>query len=68
MQFEVGRPAGMEPGTPICVPFSFNLSPAPPLPPGGEYVWALTIDGESDEDWRLAFSTRPSAGPQSMAA
>ncbi len=68
MQFEVGRPPGTKPGTPISVPVAFNLSPAPPLPPGGQYVWALSIDGKTDEDWRLTFSTRPAAGPQSMAA
>lgn len=68
MQFEVGRPPGMKPGTPVVVPLAFNLAPAPPLPPGGQYVWQLSIDGGTDEDWRLIFATRPTAGPQAMAA
>lgn len=68
VEFEVGRPPGTKPGTPISVPFAFNLSPAPPVEPGGQYVWALSIDGNSDEDWRLTFATRPPAGPRSMAA
>jgi hypothetical protein len=37
--------------------------PALPLEPGRQYAWQLTIDGESRDDWRLLFSTRP-ATPQ----
>lgn len=54
--FEVGRPAGMLPGTPIDVPFAFNIGPIP-LPPGKRFVWKLTIDDIKDE-WHVAFSTR----------
>ena len=68
IHFEVGRPPGMKPGTPVPVPLPFNLQPGPPLPPAAQFVWQLSIDGHSDEDWRLSFATRPSAGPQSMAA
>jgi len=68
IEFEVGRPPGMKPGTPVVVPLPFNLQPGPPLPPAAQFVWQLSIDGHSDEDWRLGFATRPSAGPQSMAA
>jgi hypothetical protein len=60
--FEVGRPPGVKPGTPLDVPFALNLGPNP-IPPGGRYEWRLTIDGEHDQDWSLAFSTRP-AGTQ----
>ena len=49
VEFEVGRPAGIKPGT--------------PLEPGGRYEWRLSIDGESDEDWRMAFSVRPEDEP-----
>jgi hypothetical protein len=55
--FEVGRPPGIKPGTPIDVPLAINVGPLP-LPPGSRYEWRLSIDGESHEDWRLAFSTR----------
>ncbi len=56
--FEVGRPPGTKPGTPIDVPFAVNLGPLP-LTPDTRYVWQLSIDGESHEDWRAAFNTRP---------
>jgi hypothetical protein len=58
--FEVGRPAGLKPGTPIDVPIAMNF-PAMPIPPGGRYEWRLSIDGDAHEDWRVAFSTRPAA-------
>ena len=58
--FEVGRPAGVKPGTPIDLPLAINIPPFP-LEPSGRYEWRLTINGESDEDWRVAFSTRPDA-------
>jgi hypothetical protein len=58
--FEVGRPPGLLPGTPIAVPLAINLAPLP-LEPGRRYVWTLTIDEQTHEDWRLAFSTRAAA-------
>jgi hypothetical protein len=57
IEFEVGRPAGLKPGTPLELPLAVNSGPLP-LDPGGRYEWRLSIDGESDEDWRLAFSVR----------
>jgi len=27
-------------------------------PPGGRFEWRLSVNGESDENWRLPFSTR----------
>jgi hypothetical protein len=56
--FEVGRPAGLRPGTPIDLAFAINIGPLP-LPPGGRYEWRLTIDGQSEAHWHAAFSTRP---------
>jgi hypothetical protein len=56
-QFEVGRPAGLRPGTPIDLAFAINLGPLP-LPPGGRYEWRLTIDGQGEAHWHAAFSTR----------
>ena len=58
--FEVGRPAGTKPGTPLAFPMGINLGP-PPLQPGGRYEWRLTVDGESQDDWRLAFGVRAAA-------
>jgi hypothetical protein len=59
-EFEVGRPAGIQPGTPIDVPAAISIGPVP-IPPGGRYVWRLSIDGRSEPDWEVAFSTRPAA-------
>jgi hypothetical protein len=59
-QFEVGRPPGVKRGTPLAVPLALNMGPQP-IPPGGRYEWRLTVNDETDEDWRLVFSTRPEA-------
>jgi len=59
-QFEVGRPVDTEVRTPTALPFMAALNSAPlPLPPGGTYEWRLAIDGDTREEWRLPFSTRP---------
>lgn len=65
--FEVGRPPGLKPGTPIDVPIALNFAPVP-LAPGNRYEWRLDIDGASDEDWRVAFSTRPAVAAAESAA
>jgi hypothetical protein len=56
--FEVGRPPGLKPGTPIDFPFAINLGPIP-LTPDSRYTWQLSIDGQREDDWRVAFTTRP---------
>lgn len=58
MGFEAGRPAGLQPGTPLDGTVAINLPPLP-LEPGHRYQWRLTIDGENREDWVLGFSVRP---------
>ncbi|HEV8353799.1 MAG TPA: hypothetical protein VGR24_06340 [bacterium] len=55
--FEVGRPPGLKPGTPLDAVFAINIGPLP-LAPDGRYVWRLSIDDKTGEDWQLAFSTR----------
>jgi hypothetical protein len=62
IEFEVGRPAGIKPGTPLELPLAVNSGPLP-LVPGSRYEWRLSIDGEGDEDWRLAFSVRAEEEP-----
>jgi hypothetical protein len=60
---EVGRPAGLAPGSDIDFPLAFQIGPLP-LQPGQRYQWVLDIDGETREEWQLTFSTRPApAGP-----
>ena len=54
--FEVGRPAGLKPGTPLDFPVAINSGPL--LLEPGRYEWRLTIDDEADDDWRLPFSVR----------
>jgi hypothetical protein len=56
-QFEVGRPAGVLPGTDINVPIAFNTILAQ-LEPGRQYTWILEVDGYPDDNWRLSFATR----------
>jgi hypothetical protein len=59
--FEVGRPAGLKPGTYLDFPIAVNSGPLPLAP--GQYEWRLTIDGEADPDWRLPFTVREEAEP-----
>jgi hypothetical protein len=54
--FEVGRPAGLKPGTDLDFPIAVNSGPV--LLEPGRYVWKLTIDGIADPDWRLPFTVR----------
>jgi hypothetical protein len=58
-QFEVGRPPGIKPGTPLDFPLALNSAPLQLEP--GRYEWRLSIDGVADEDWRLAFTVRDTA-------
>jgi hypothetical protein len=58
-EFEVGRPAGLRPGTPVDVPL---VVPFGPLElDEGRYELRLTIDEETKEDWFLAFTVRHAA-------
>jgi hypothetical protein len=56
-EFEVGRPPGVMPGISIDVPFAFNIGPIQ-LEPGKRFIWKLSIDGKSDDDWQVGFTTR----------
>ncbi|MEK6275521.1 MAG: hypothetical protein AABM30_09305 [Actinomycetota bacterium] len=62
-EFEVGRPAGVAPGSWLAIPVAIMFAPLP-LEPGGRYEWRLTVSDESDENWRLPFAVRPPAPPQ----
>jgi hypothetical protein len=60
-EFEVGRPAGLRPGTPVDAPL---VVPFGPLElDEGRYELRLTIDDETKEDWFLAFTVRHAAAP-----
>jgi len=54
--FEVGRPPGLRPGTAIDFTMAINVQPLP-LPPDAGYVWRCWIDDQTQEEWRLTFTT-----------
>jgi hypothetical protein len=58
--FEVARPTEVAEGTPIDVALALNFGPLP-LHSGGRFAWRLVIDGSTQDDWSLAFSTRAPA-------
>ena len=62
VNFEVGRPPGMKVGTPLDVPLAINLGSLP-LQPGYHYVWRCSVYGQSELDWQVSFSTRPTERP-----
>jgi hypothetical protein len=55
-EFEVGRPPGLKPGTPLDFPVAVNSTPLPLA--SGRYEWRLTIDNETRDDWRMPFTVR----------
>jgi hypothetical protein len=56
-EIEVVRGVESAAGIPLDWAMAINIGPLP-LTPGNRYVWELSIDGESEPDWHLAFSTR----------
>ncbi len=59
--FEVGRPAGLKPGTYLDFPVAVNSAPVEL--DSGQYEWRFTIDGEGDAAWRLPFTVREAPSP-----
>ncbi len=57
-KFEAGRPAGLRPGSPLGVSLAINLTPLP-LPSGSSYAFGLTIDEQTQPDWRVRFFVKP---------
>jgi hypothetical protein len=55
--FEVSRPESVPEGSPVDVALALNFGPLP-IAPSSRYNWRLSIDGETQEDWVLPFSTR----------
>ncbi len=54
----VQRPPGAPEGITLDVPVVVSIGPGMQLPPG-RYAWRLEIDGETHEDWMVAFHVRP---------
>ncbi len=57
-RFEAGRPAGLRPGSPLGVSLAINLTPLM-LPGGKSYAFGLTINDQTQPDWRVRFFVRP---------
>lgn len=51
--FEVGRPAGIEAGTPVDHAFQLSVGPMPL--PAGRYQWRLAV---GDEEFSVSFQVR----------
>jgi hypothetical protein len=56
-ELEVGRPPGVIQGSPLDAVLAVNVPPLP-LEPGQRYSWVLFINDDTQEDWRLSFTTR----------
>jgi hypothetical protein len=63
--FEVGRPAGHKPGTPLSVVLALNIGPLQ-LQPESRFEWRCEINGETSEEWTVGFSTRPAQKQQGL--
>jgi hypothetical protein len=50
---EVGRPPGLEPGTPIDASFQISVGSLPLKP--GRYQWRLTV---AEGEWSISFTVR----------
>jgi Family of unknown function (DUF6941) len=61
-EFEAGRPPGLKPGTPVDAPLVVPFGPL--LLDSGRYEIRLTIDGETKEDWFVAFTLDQQAVPE----
>jgi hypothetical protein len=61
-EFEAGRPPGLKPGTPVDAPLVVPFGPL--LLDSGRYEVRLTIDGETKEDWFVAFTLEQQAASE----
>jgi hypothetical protein len=57
-EFEAGRPAGLTAGTPVDLPLVVPFGPL--VVEAGRYEIRLTINGETKQDWFVAFTVRQS--------
>jgi hypothetical protein len=56
-RFEAGRPAGLQPGSPLAVPLAINFATLP-VRPGSSYIWQLQIEDRTRPEWRTRFHVR----------
>lgn len=62
-RFEAGRPPGLRPGSPLGVSLAISLTPLL-LPGGSSYMFGLTIDEQTQPDWRVRFFVKPPPAEQ----
>lgn len=65
--FEVGRPPGLTPGTPLDTVLAMGFPSGLPLEPGSRFEWRLFINGETRDEWRVGFTTRPAPPPRAAS-
>ncbi len=53
--FEMGRPTGHPPGSPVAMVRAIQFSPLP-LKAGLRYVWELSINSETKPEWQVIFT------------
>lgn len=61
--FEVGRPPNVLPGSVLPATFAINFGPLP-LAQHARYIWRVTIDGNTEDDWQQSFYTMGSQPQQ----
>ena len=57
--FQVAPSAEVRAGMEVSFMVAINSGPLPAIQPGGMYEWRLSIDGETRDEWRVTFATRP---------
>lgn len=55
--FETGRPPGVAKGSTLWASVAIVIGPLP-LEPGARYVWQLSVNHHTEDDWALPFSVR----------
>lgn len=61
--FEVGRPPGVPIGSELGVSMAVTIGPLPLLA-GGRYVWRLSINNDTRDEWRLPFAVAATQAAQ----
>jgi hypothetical protein len=60
-RFRTRRTLDARPGVPLDFVVAIDAGVVS-VPPDGRYVWVLTVDDETREEWQLAFTSRPGTG------
>ncbi|THG33005.1 DUF6941 family protein [Naasia lichenicola] len=58
-EYELGRPPGVIPGTPLSIPMAVPISGGMALTPGKRYTWVVKNSGQPNDELGVSFSIRP---------